>query len=261
MKEQILQHLPKNFPWQVHWFDTIDSTNTTAKEMARQGAPHGTILIAGHQSAGRGRMGRSFYSDAGMGIYLSVILRPDCTPDQIMHLTCATGVAMCQAIRHSCNLNAGIKWVNDLIWNKKKLGGILTEMTLNASGQVDFAVVGIGINCRQKVCDFPEELQSIATSLEMALNHPIDPTALAAAMIQQLHEMTQTLLTGKVHFMDEYRRLCVTLGQSVQIVGENIQGTAVDLLDDGSLVIETPNGQRKAVFSGEVSVRGMYGYL
>ena len=261
MKEKILKHLQEDFPWPVHWFDTIDSTNTRAKEMARSGAPHGTVLIAGHQSAGRGRMGRSFCSDAGMGVYLSVILRPNCKPDQLMHLTCAVGVAMCQAIALACGLDAGIKWVNDLVWNKKKLGGILTEMSLSPTGLVDFAVVGIGINCRQTAADFPEELRSIAVSLEMAVGKPVEPAVLAAAMAAQLHKMDQALLTEQARFMDEYRCLCVTLGQTVQIVGEDFQGTAVALTDDGALVIEAPDGQQRTVFSGEVSVRGMYGYI
>ena len=261
MKEQILERLPEGIGWQVHWFDTIGSTNTTAKEMARNGAPHGTVLIAGHQSAGRGRMGRSFCSDAGMGVYLSLILRPNCKPDQLMHLTCAAGVAMYQAIRKVCGLEIGLKWVNDLVWNKKKLGGILTEMILSPTGLVECAVVGIGINCRQKANDFPGELQDIALSLEMATGKTVAPADLAAAMIQSLFEMDQHLLSDQDRFMENYRTLCVTLGQSVRIVGEDTQGKAVDVTSDGALVIETMDGQLRQVNSGEVSVRGMYGYI
>ena len=262
MKEQIQQALPAGFPWQLHWFDTIDSTSTRAKAMAAHGAPHGTVLIAGHQSAGRGRMGRSFCSDAGMGVYLSVILRPGCKPEQLMHLTCAVGVAMCDAIRAVCGLQAGIKWVNDLVWNKRKLGGILTELSVNSkTGLVDYAVVGIGINCRQKPEDFPEELRSMALSLEAATQGAVSPVLVAAAMLKQLLEMDQKLLTGKAEFMNKYRDLCVTLGQTVQIVGENVSGEAIDLTDDGSLIIRLSDGTLRQVGSGEVSVRGMYGYL
>ena len=127
MKEQILQKIPTECPWRdtLYWYDTIDSTNNRAKELAREGAPHGTVVTSGCQTAGRGRMGRSFHSPEGLGIYLSVILRPNCPPDQLMHLTSCAAVAMCDAVQKVSGLRPGIKWVNDLILNKKKLGGIL----------------------------------------------------------------------------------------------------------------------------------------
>ena len=262
MKEIIQNFLPADFPWQLHWFDTIDSTSTRAKIIAAEGAPHGTVLIAGYQTSGRGRSGRSFCSPAGMGVYLSVILRPNCPPVQLMHLTCAVGVAMCEAIRDLCGLDAGIKWVNDLVWNKKKLGGILTELSLSSkTGLVDYAVVGIGINCRQKTTDFPEELRSIAISLEDAAQKPIPQAALAAAMVSALYEMDKKLLAEKARFMADYRRLCVTLGQSVRIVGEASVGIATDVTEESALIIRMEDGTEKAVHSGEVSVRGMYGYI
>ena len=158
MIASILNRLPEDFPWKhsIQYFPTIDSTNTRAKLLAAQGAPHGTVLIAGHQSGGRGRMGRSFHSPEGMGIYLSVILRPDCPATDLMHLTCAAGVAMCDAVEAAAGFRPGIKWTNDLIWGKRKLGGILTELSLKSDGTADYAVVGIGINCCQQPEDFPE---------------------------------------------------------------------------------------------------------
>ena len=260
MKNLIERQLPPDFPWQIHWFDTIDSTSTYAKSLAAAGAPHGTVVMADHQTGGRGRRGRSFSSPPGAGIYLSVILRPDCPPDQLMHLTCAVGVAMCNAIYDSCGLEPGIKWVNDLIWNKRKLGGILTELSLNSkTGFVDYAVIGIGINCTQQPEDFPESIRSIAISLKTATQAIVDRPLLAANMLRRLYETDQSLLAGKTRFMEQYRQRCVTLGQAVRVM--DLQGQAIGLDDAGALLIRTENGDLIRVDSGEVSVRGLYDYL
>ena len=132
MKEKILSHLPAECPWRdtLHWYSRTDSTNTQAKKLAKQGAPQGTVLVAGNQSAGRGRMGRSFQSPDGQGVYLSVILRPNCAPAELMHLTCAVGVAMINAVETVCSIRPQLKWINDLVIGSKKLGGILTELSL-----------------------------------------------------------------------------------------------------------------------------------
>jgi len=121
MIDSILASLFDDFPWKerILYFDTIDSTNTRAKHLGTQGAPHGTVLIADRQTGGRGRLGRSFHSPAESGIYLSVLLRPQCHASQLMHLTCATGVAMCNAVETACGLRPGIKWTNDLVFGKR----------------------------------------------------------------------------------------------------------------------------------------------
>lgn len=264
MKNMILSHLPGTFPWQVHWFDTIDSTNTQAKEMARSGAPHGTVLIAGHQTQGRGRMGRSFSSPKDMGIYLSVILRPDCAAEQLMHLTCAAAVAMCDATENSAGIRPGIKWINDLVVNKKKLGGILTELSIApGSDRVDYAVIGIGINCGQTPEDFPEEIRSIATSLLQITGKVPDRSALAAAMIHALMDMDSKLLQQQDAIMDSYRKNCITLGKEVVVLrgDEKRYGTALDVDYCGGLLVQFTDGSQESVNSGEVSVRGMYGYI
>ena len=155
---QVKDRLPGDHPWQdqILCFDTIDSTNTRAKLLAAQGAPHGTVLLADTQTAGRGRLGRSFQSPGGMGIYMSVLLRPKCRPEKLMHLTCAAAVAACDAVEKVCGLRPGIKWTNDLISGKRKLAGILTELSLSpATGLLDYAVIGIGINCHQSAGEDP----------------------------------------------------------------------------------------------------------
>ncbi len=258
--------LPKSHPWSnsILCFDTIDSTNTHAKALAYAGAPHGTVLLANHQTGGRGRMGRSFHSPSGCGIYLSVILRPNCPPADLMHLTCAAGCAMCDAVEEAAAFRPGIKWINDLVWDTKKLGGILAELSINAkTGLVDYAVVGIGINCTQKKEDFPPEIREIATSLGTITGKAIDRNRLAAAMILALSRMSDTLLTEKSTVMNRYRGDCVTLGKAVAVHSfeETLYGTAVDVDSEGALVVQFADGHRETVSAGEVSVRGMYGYV
>lgn len=247
----------------MHWYDSIGSTNDEAKLLARSGAPHGTVLIAGHQTAGRGRLGRSFQSPADMGIYLSVILRPQCPPQALMHLTCAAAVAMCDAVQEVSGLHPGIKWTNDLVIGSRKLGGILTELSVDPiTGNTAYAIVGVGINCKQKTEDFPPELQDMAISLSDAAKKSIDRAALAAAMVQALHRMDTALLTGRAAMMERYRKHCITIGKQIVLLrGEKRQyGTALSVDEEGGLVVQFQSGEVQTVSSGEVSVRGMYGY-
>ena len=265
MKQKILSHLSRNHPWAelIFYFDSIDSTNTYAKQLAAEGAPHGTVLIAGHQTGGRGRMGRSFHSPAGLGIYLSVILRPDCAPAQLMHLTCAAAVAMCDAVETAAGFRPGIKWTNDLVFGQRKLGGILTELSLNAGGAVNYAIVGIGINCLHTQSDFPEELRDMAGSLSMITAAPVDTAQVAAAMIRALEAMSHALLSEKAAVMERYRSDCVTLGKEVSVhrFDEVRHGTAIGVDEDGGLTVRFCDGHVETVAAGEVSIRGMYGYV
>ena len=263
-KQDILIHLAGDHPWadKIHYFDTIDSTNTQAKKLAAAGAPHGTVLVAGHQTGGRGRMGRRFHSPAGVGIYLSVILRPDCKPDALMHLTCAAGTAMCDAVETAAGFRPGIKWINDLVYENRKLGGILAELSLTASGAVNYAVIGIGINCLHTPGDFPPEIRDIAASLSMVTGASVSPARLAAAMIDRLHAMSRNLLPEKAAVMERYRRDCVTIGRDVRVMTDPPRaGVALDVDDDGGLVVRFADGHTETVSAGEVSVRGMYGYV
>ena len=266
MKNLILSLVKESCPWQdsLLWFDSIDSTNTRAKELAAQGAPQGTVLLADHQTGGRGRRGRSFHSPAGTGIYLSVILRPNCNPAGLMHLTCAAAVAMCDAVESACGIRPGIKWTNDLVYGHRKLAGILTELGLSATGTVDYAIIGIGINCCQEEADFPEEIRSIAGSLRSVTGREVRREQVAAAMLDALYRMDQSLLTNREEILDRYRSDCITLGKEVSVVkadGSVRHGTALDIDNEGALVVRFPNGTAETVNSGEVSVRGMYGYV
>lgn len=245
------------------YLEEVDSTNTYLKALAQQGAPHGTAVIADRQTGGRGRRGRSFHSPSGTGIYLSLLLRPGCPASQLMHLTCAVAVTMCDAIERSVGFRPGIKWTNDLVFQKRKLSGILTELSLTSQGTVDYVVIGIGINCCQQPKDFPQEIRQVAGSLTMVAGQTIDRTKVAAAMLETLAEMDSRLLAEKDSLMERYRADCVTLGQDISLVrGDEIRhGHALDVDPEGALVVLFPDGHTETVNSGEVSVRGMYGYV
>lgn len=265
MRETILKHLGENHPWasSVQYFKTITSTNDVLKVMAREGAQEGTVLIADSQTGGRGRLGRSFLSPPDTGVYLSLLLRPNCSPAELMHLTCAAAEAMCEAVEQSAGFRPGIKWTNDLVYDKHKLAGILTELGFSPDGLVDYAVIGIGINCRQKPEDFAPEIRDFAGSLEMFSGFPIDRAKVAAEMVRALYTMHQVLLTDRESILSSYRRDCITLGKRVQVIrADSIRlGTALDIDQDGGLIVAFDDGPAEAVSFGEVSVRGMYGYL
>ena len=266
MENRILSRLSPEYPWKdrFRWLEETGSTNDDLKKLARQGAPHGTVLVADRQSGGHGRMGRSFHSPGGVGIYFSILLRPQCTPGELMHQTCATAVAMCEAVEQAAGFRPGIKWTNDLVHDRYKLGGILTELGFTAKGTVDYAIIGIGINCCQQQADFPEDLRDMAASLSMVTGKEIDRDAVIAAMMEALHRMDSQLLTEKAAILEAYRRSCITIGRQISLlrVGDPVRhGRAVDMDDEGALIVEFADGHRETVNSGEVSVRGMYGYL
>lgn len=265
MKDRILKYLSDEYPWResIHYEPTITSTNDVLKQMAAQGAPHGTVLIAGHQTGGRGRLGRSFLSPPDVGIYLSMLLRPSSPPDQLMHLTCAVGNAVCDAIESVVGIRPGIKWTNDIVCRKRKLAGILTEMVFGTGQQIDCAIIGIGINCTQSPGDFPEEIRDMAGSLAMVSGKEIDRAAVAAAVIEALAGMDGILLPERHAIMERYRKNCITIGQEVSVVrGESIRyGKALEVDENGGLIVAFRDGDVETVSSGEVSVRGLYHYV
>lgn len=251
-------------PWQIQVFEEVTSTNTLLKELGRQGAPAGTVLVADRQTGGRGRLGRTFLSPGGVGVYLSALIRPDCAPGSLMHLTCAVAVAMCDAVEAAFGFRPSIKWTNDLVVGKRKLGGILTELGLDPkTGRVDHAVLGIGINCGQTETDFDQSIRSIATSVRMVTGRDADRNLLIAEMVKALHNMDRELLSSPGNLLERYRRDCMTLGQYVSIVrGDEIRhGLALDIDAEGGLVVRFDSGETGTITSGEVSVRGLYGYI
>lgn len=264
--QEEIRALLGNHPWQpfFHVLNSVDSTNSEIRRMAQQGAPAGTCVLALEQTGGRGRQGRSFSSPQGQGLYLSLLLRPKCAPDHVGHITAMTAVAACDAIETVTGLRPKIKWTNDLLLNQKKLSGILCEMDADfATGEIDHIIIGIGINVSQKSEDFPEEIQSTATSLRLATRQDFPLAPLVAALVQRLSQMSSGLLSSKELWLQRYRGDCITLGKEVRLLqqGEIRYARALDIDGDGGLVVRYHSGQIATISSGEVSVRGIYGYV
>lgn len=247
----------------IDCFDRIDSTNAYLKRIAASGAPDGTVAVAAEQTAGRGRRGRSFQSAADKGVYLSVLLRPQLSAEALLPLTGLCAAAMCSAVEHVCAVRPQIKWTNDLILNGKKLCGILTELGME-NGALSYVIVGIGINVSQKTEDFAGEVAGIATSLERELFIPVSKNELAAAMIEELDALYQALQSGEIApYLSCYRRDCVTIGSEVQLLWQNTKEKvkALDIDDQFGLIVQRENGTVETIRTGEVSVRGLYGYV
>lgn len=252
-------------PWaeRVQVLEETDSTNTAAKTLAAHGAPEGTVVIAERQTSGKGRLGRSFASPPGVGLYLSVVLRPVVPPASLLHLTAVVAEATVEAIAETAGMRPGIKWTNDLVLQRRKLVGILTELSLQAeSGLVEYAVVGIGTNCNHSPDDFPPEVRPVAVSIREATGRAVDRNAYAAALIRQLFDAAATLFSDKAGWLERYAADCVTIGQDVKVIRRDCARPAhADGIDgDGALLVTYEDGSKEAVSSGEVSVRGMYGY-
>ncbi len=265
MKQNKFLSLPGGFPWaeHIHIYDTLPSTNDLLKNMAANGAPHGSVVIARSQTAGRGRMGRNFYSPAHDGLYCSVLLRPNCSATQLMHLTCAVAVAVCDAMEETFSFRPSIKWTNDIVHNGRKLGGILTELNLDASGNVNSAIIGIGINCNQRPDDFPSDICDFAGSVRGCTGRIVDIDAFTSQILKCLYATSERLLQSKDAIMQAYRHDCITIGKEISVISGDttFHAIATDIDNDGGLTVICKNGELKTVRSGEVSIRGMYGYV
>lgn len=244
------------------YLDVVDSTNTYIKRMAAQGAPNGTVVIANAQTAGRGRLDRSFQSPEGKGIYLSVLLRPEVPMERWATVTALAGVAVCDAVEEICGVRPGLKWPNDPVLGSRKLCGILTELVTDGAGK-PCIVLGIGINVLQTASDFSPEVREIATSIAQELGRPVSRAALIASLIHGLERMNRAFCTGETaDYLEAYRRDCVHLGKQVQLISGSARETveALSIDQDFGLVVRGADGAQWTVRSGEISVRGLYGY-
>ena len=245
-------------------FAELDSTNTYLKREALCGAADGTVVIADFQTAGRGRMERRFQSPAGKGIYLSALLRPEVPAERLPCVTALTGVAVCDAVERVCGVRPGLKWPNDPVLGNRKVCGILTEMVVDAQGRPN-VILGIGVNVSQTAEDFTPEVAEIATSLLMETGKPVSRAALIAALVKEVDSLYAALTHGDLTaYLRAYRRDCVNLGKTVQLIasdGSRETAIAADVDEFFGLVVRTGDGAEKTVRSGEVSVRGLYGYV
>ena len=242
--------------WQKEYLTEIDSTNRYLKELAAAGAPEGTVIIADRQSAGRGRLGRSFFSPEEKGIYMSILLRPEIALERAVLITSMAAVAVARAIERICGVPAKIKWVNDIFLNNKKTCGILTEAGINASsGTLDYAVLGIGINVG--FMEFPEELRTIATSVSNECGFAVSKEVLIDEVLKELEVWYPTLSDGS--FLEESKSRSLLLGKEIMVLDERIPegfypAKAVDINELGNLMIER-EGVGQVLNSGEVSIR------
>lgn len=246
--------------WRLDWVETTGSTNVDLLARAAAGEPAGAVLVAEHQEAGRGRLDRRWEDDPGSSLLVSILLRPDLTPDRAHLGSVAVALAAVRACEEVAEVRPGLKWPNDLVVGEgtatRKLGGVLAESVL-AGGRLEALVVGIGINVALPEA-LPPELAGVATSLVAhAPSRDLDRSALLAAMLRSLDALADLLdsAAGRARLLDEYRRRCVTIGASVRVElgGEAfLEGTATDVDPDGHLLVTDSDGAIHTVAVGDI---------
>ena len=240
----------------IAFFEEIDSTNMMAGALAEQGAPAGTLVLAECQTVGKGRRGRQWFSPAGTGIWMTLLLRPGLPAEQISAITLVAALSVGRAVRHVTGLETGIKWPNDVLCRGKKLCGILLEMGGNTE-KLDYIVVGMGINANHS--EYPEELRDIATSVKLEIGQTADRCRLIARILDELEDLSELCTTdgGYRSLMEEYKKNSATLGKLVNVIGvnETITGVVEDFDELGCIVLRMEDGSVKRIGSGDVSVR------
>ena len=236
-------------------FDTVTSTNLVLRDLAAQGAPEGTVVIAARQTGGRGRKGRAFFSPEYTGVYVSLLLKPKIAPDDATLITTTAAVAVCEAVESLSDRKAQIKWVNDVFVDGKKICGILTEGSIDMeSGQFEYAVVGTGINVYTPSGGFPAELEQIAGSVFSA---PVADAKnrMIAAYLNRFLALYSDL--GGEETITEYRRRSFVLGKPITVIAADRQtpARALDVDKKCRLLVEYADGTRETLSSGEISVK------
>ena len=247
--------------------DKTGSTNAVLRAMADEGAPSGTVVIAREQTAGRGRQGKTFESERDCGIYMSLLIRPALETSDVSFVTTLAGVAFCKAVSASTTLRPAIKWTNDLVVGGKKIGGILTELTMNMEAGVPaYCIVGVGINTVTPPGGYDASIRKIAGSIEELSGRAPEPNALAASLIEHFYAayfgsaavkfgQSDAVEWQRGYIVDEARELSAVIGQEVEVVTvkESFRGTAIDISDSGSLIVSS-DGEYKEFRFGEVHV-------
>ena len=236
-------------------YDTVESTNNITKELDTNSAPNGTTTVANHQTAGRGRRGRTFVSPEGSGLYMSTIVRPKFSIEYAPMITAAAACAVAEAIENFCGSQIMIKWVNDLYLNNKKICGILTEASFGLEMRtLDCAVIGIGINVRSVNDSFDAELLKIASSIEDETGKVINRNKLCAEVLNRLENYMGRIENRS--FLEEYRRREYLTGNMVTAnVGKrSVVGEAIGVDDNANLIIRIPSGEIIHLNSGEANL-------
>jgi BirA family biotin operon repressor/biotin-[acetyl-CoA-carboxylase] ligase len=244
----------------IEWFDEVDSTQRVARELARDGAPEGTVVIAERQSAGRGRLGRRWHSPAHVNLYCSIVLRPALPPDAVPQITLVTGAAVAAAVAEETGLEPAIKWPNDVLLDGRKVSGTLTEMESEME-RVHHVIAGIGVNLNAPLSSFPRELREKATSLLVATGRRIDRAAFVARLLVALEARYGRFLSvGFSSVRAEWESLSCLTGREVRVAGADgeLGGRVLGLDDDGALRVRATGGRIVRVVAGEVTVRDGY---
>lgn len=246
----------------VHYFEELGSTNIQAKLEAERGAAEGTLVAADMQTAGRGRRGRSWNSPAGTNVYFTLILKPSFAPDKASMVTLVMALAVAEGICGTCGLTAEIKWPNDVVANGKKVCGILTEMSAE-HGAVRHIVIGVGVNVGLQ--EFPPEIAETAASLQAECGREVSRTDLLVNIMKSFEKYYESFrqnenLSG---ILSKYNSLLVNRNREVRVLdpkGE-FRGIARGIDGGGRLLVECEDGGIEEIYAGEVSVRGVYGYI
>ncbi|MFL0196581.1 biotin--[acetyl-CoA-carboxylase] ligase [Clostridium sp. WILCCON 0269] len=247
----------------IIYLESIDSTNNKAKELADKGEDHGTVVISEEQTGGRGRLGRVWCSPKYKGIWLSIILRPDLNPMKIPKITQIAAAAVIESL-NAFNIQAKIKWPNDIILNGKKICGILTEMNAELN-KVHYVIVGIGINANLTRDDFEEDILNKATSIKIETTSTLDRKSFVGALINKfeyLYEEFHQKQTIKSS-IDICKSNSAVIGKNIKIIkrGTETLAKALDLDDNGGLIVQHEDGSLENLISGEISIRGLNGYI
>lgn len=262
MKIEILNQLETAWAGRICLcFDTLDSTNEYGKTLAKKEFVHGTLIVADSQTAGKGRRGRVWQSPKGSTISMSLCLEPKLATDHVAGLTLVMALAVAEAIAEIAKVRPQIKWPNDIVLNGKKICGILTEMCFKAEGYA--VIIGVGMNVNTET--FPEEICEIASSLKMETGREISREALIASMMKYFekyygqYEQTEDLSRLRSH----YESMLANQGKEVYVLDPQMpyKGVAEGITSEGNLIIVCEDGTKRCVYSGEVSVRGLYGYV
>ncbi|MCM1505663.1 MAG: biotin--[acetyl-CoA-carboxylase] ligase [Ruminococcus flavefaciens] len=257
LSEKLIQASLKteSFGKNIIIYDETESTNTSAKEMAVSGMPHGTVVIADTQNSGKGRLGRTFVSPKGKGLYMSVIIRPDFDIQTASLITSATACATAEAIEKLCSYDVKIKWVNDLYMNGRKICGILTEASLGMEMKsLDYAVIGIGINVRSAEGSFSRELRVSATSIEDETGLKINRNRLCAEVLNSLEKYLSEI--GTRNYIREYRNREILTGNTItaNVNGSTVIAFAEGIDENANLIIKLPDGNIRHLSSGEANL-------
>ncbi len=240
----------------IEYFDEISSTNTVLKERATKGESENTILVSEYQTAGRGRLGKSFFSPRGCGVYLSYLIKPHIKASCAVFITVAAAVAMVRALREILNITAQIKWVNDIYFEDKKLCGILTETAISANGKLDYAVLGLGINITTPPDGYPEEFAYKTTNIENIIGKITDAKKcdLLACFINNFDNI---FLDKDTAYIKEYKEASCLINREIEILSGEHKGSAVatDIDENANLIIKKPDGTSVSLYSGDVSIK------